>query len=380
MTAPISPARPTLRTRVLPAARIALPAWVVARVLVTVAYLTARYLERHGHLHDALAHTTVRQGLLAWDGAFYADIAQHGYAALPRPALRFFPLTSLLGRAVGWIGVGPRVGIVIVANLAALGAGTLLVLLVRSEGLAHGVARRSAWILALAPSAFVLVLGYAEAVFLVLAIGIFLAVRRRHWWPAIALGILAGLSRPGGFVVAVPVVIEAVRVWRSAAVAERVRAGLAVVAPFAGTVAFLAWVDHVFGDGLLPFRVQTHANLKGAFTDPVTSISDAVSGMFHGHVGTGLHVPWMIVVLVLVVLAFRRLPASYGAFAAVSVASAVTSANLDSFERYALGAFPIVIVAALLLTDRRWAIAAITASSLAMTAYATLAFAHAYVP
>ena len=63
-----------------------------------------------------------------------------------------------------------------------------------------------------------------------------------------------------------------------------------------------------------------------------------------------------------------------------SVAGAVTSANLDSFERYALGAFPIVMVAAMLLTDRRWAVAAITASSLAMTAYATLAFAHAYVP
>jgi hypothetical protein len=380
MTARIPPARPTLRSRVLPALRVALPAWVIARALVAVAYLTARYLERHGHLHDALAPTTVRQGLLAWDGSFYADIARHGYAALPRPALRFFPLTPLLGRAVGWIGVGPRVGIVVVANLAALAAGALLVLLVRSEGLPPGVATRSAWILALAPSAFVLVLGYAEAVFLVLAIGAFLAVRRRHWWPAIALGLLAGLSRPGGFVVAVPVAIEAVRVWRSAAVAERVRAGVAVVAPFAGTVAYLAWVDHVFGDGLLPFRVQTRANLKGAYTDPITSISDAVSGMFHGHVGTGLHVPWMIVVIVLVVLAFRRLPASYGAFALASIASAVTSANLDSFERYALGAFPIVIVAALLLTDRGWAIAAIAASSLAMTAYATLAFAHAYVP
>ena len=88
----------------------------------------------------------------------------------------------------------------------------------------------------------------------------------------------------------------------------------------------------------------------------------------------------MIVVVVLVVVAFRRLPASYGAFAAVSVASAVTSANLDSFERYALVAFPIVIVVALLLTDRRWFVAAVAVSSIAMTTYATLAFAHAYVP
>jgi hypothetical protein len=380
MTALTSPARSTLRSHVVPAVRIALPAWLVARVLVTVAYLTARYLEHHGRLDDALARTTVRQGLLAWDGAFYADIAQHGYAALPEPALRFFPLTPLLGRAVGWLGVGPRVGVVIVANLAALAAGTLLVLLVRREGFAPGVAHRSAWLVALAPSAFVLVLGYAEAVFLALAVGIFLAARRRRGLVVIALGLLAGLSRPGGFVVAVPIAIEAVRTWRAAPVTERLRSVAATLSPFAGAVLFLAWVDREFGDALLPLRVQTRANLKGSFTDPVSSIADAIDGLFHGHVGTGLHVPWMIVTVVLVVLAFRRLPASYGAFAAVSVASAVTSANLDSFERYALGAFPIVIVVALLLTDRRWAIAAIATSAVVMTAYATLAFAHAYVP
>ena len=380
MTAPISPARPTLRSRVLPALRVALPAWAVARVLVAVAYSTARYLERHGRLDDPLAHTTVHQGLLAWDGAFYADIAQHGYTTLPRPALRFFPLTALLGRAVGWLGIGPRVGVIVVANVAALAAGTLLVLLVRSEGFAPGVARRSAWLLALAPSAFVLVLGYSEAVFLALTIGIFLAARRRRWLAVIALGVLAGLDRPAGFVVVVPVAVEVLRTWRTAPGAERVRTVAATVSPFVGTAMFLAWVGHEFGDALLPFRVQTRASLKGAFTDPVSSVADAVDGLFHGHVGTGLHVPWMILVVVLVVLAFRRLPASYGAFAAVSVATAVTSANLDSFERYALGAFPIVIVVALLLTDRRWAIAAIAASSVVMTAYATLAFAHAYVP
>ena len=341
MTAPISPARPTLRSRVLPALRVALPAWALARVLVAIAYGTARYLERHGRLHDPLAHTTVHQGLLAWDGAFYADIAQHGYAALPQPALRFFPLTALLGRGVGWLGIGPRVGVIVVANVAALAAGTLLVLLVRSEGFAPGVAQRSAWLLALAPSAFVLVLGYSEAVFLALTIGIFLAARRRRWLVVIAArgarragpsgrvrrGRAGGRSRCSG------------RGGRHRAPSACVPSGRRSHRSSAPRL-FLAWVGHEFGDALLPFRVQTRASLKGAFTDPLSSVADAVDGLFHGHVGTGLHVPWMILVVVLVVLAFRRLPASYGAFAAVTVASAVTSANLDSFERYALGAFP----------------------------------------
>jgi hypothetical protein len=365
---------------VLDALRVALPAWLLARALVAIAYVVARYLERNGHVDDALARTTVRQGLLAWDGAFYADLAQHGYAAVGDTALRFFPLAPLLGRAVGWAFVGPRVGVVVVANVAALLAGVLLVLLVRREGFEPGVARRSAWLLALAPSAFVLVLGYAEATFLVLAIGIFLAARTGRWPVVIALALAAGLCRPSGFVVAVPIVIEVVRAWRRSSAGTRVAGIASTVAPFVGTALYLWWVDREFGDALLPYRVQTRSNLKGAFTDPVSSIADAVDGLFHGRVGTGLHVPWMIVVVVLVVLAFRRLPVSYGAFAAVSVASAVTSANLDSFERYALGAFPIVIVAALVLSDRRWWTAAIVASAAAMTGYATLAFVHAYVP
>jgi hypothetical protein len=380
MTTPISPVRTSRWSPVADALRVALPAWVLARVLVSIAYLVARYLERHGHVDDALAHTTVHQGLLAWDGAFYADIAQHGYAALPETALRFFPLAPLVGRAVGWAFVGPRLGVVLVANVAALAAGVLLVLLVRREGLEEAVARRSAWLLALAPAAFVLVLGYAEAVFLVLAIGILLAARDRRWVVVIALGLLAGLCRPSGFVVAVPIGIELIRAWRRASAGSRVAGVAAVGSPFAGTALYLVWVDRQFGDALLPYRVQTRSNLKGAFTNPLSSIADAVDGLFHGHVGTGLHVPWMILVVALIVVAFRRLPVSYGAFAAVTVASAVTSANLDSFERYALAAFPIVIVVAILLTDRRWWLAAIGASSLAMTGYATLAFVHAYVP
>jgi hypothetical protein len=380
MTALNSPARPTWRSRLLPALRVALPAWVLARVVVAGAWLLARFLERNGHVDDPLAHVTVHQGLLAWDGAFYADIAGHGYAALSRPALRFFPLTPLLGREVGWLGVGPRIGVVVVANLAALVAGVLLVLLVRRERLGAGVAARSAWLLALAPSAFVLVLGYAEAVYLVLAVGIFLAARGRHWWLAAALGVLAGLDRPGGFVVALPIAIEAWRAWAGSRTARRVASLAATAAPFVGTAAFLAWVGDRFGDALLPFRVQTRADLKGAFVDPLSSVGDAVDGLFHGHVGTGLHVPWMIVAVVLVVLAFRWLPVSYGAYAAATVASAVTSSNLDSFERYALAAFPVVIVVALLLRDRRWFTVALVASTVAMGAYATLAFVHAYVP
>ncbi len=369
------------RERVQSAFLAALVPWVLARILVATALGISRYLVDHGHVHDPLARVTSHQGLLAWDGSFYADIAHGGYLSLPHPALRFFPLTPLLGRAAGWLGFGPRIGVLIVANVAALVAGALLWDLVRREGFGAGAARRSAWLIALMPSAFVLVLGYAEGAFLACAIGVFVAARERRWVVAALLGVLAGLSRPGGFIIAVPIAIEALRSVRGVRPAEIVRRTSAVVAPFVGTGLYLAWVGDRFGDAFLPFGVQTRANLKGSFTDPVTSISDAVRGLAHGHIGTGLHVPWMIVAAALLVVCFRRLPSSYSAYAAVTLASAVTSSNLDSFERYALSAFPLVIALALVIGDRTWwERSVLAASALTMTAYATLAFTHTYVP
>lgn len=367
------------RRAVRPALLAALPGWIAARVLVAVAVGISRVVVAQG-VDDPLARITSRQGLLAWDGSFYADLAQHGYAQLPRAALRFFPLTPLLGRAVGWTGLGPRVGVVVVANLAALIAGALLWTLVRREGFGDAVGSRAAWFLALMPSAFVLVFGYAEAVFLALAIAIFLAARDRRWWLVALLGVFAGLSRPGGFIVAVPIALEAARALGATRPRELVARAAAVVAPFAGTGLFLWWVGDRFGDALLPFRVQTRANLKGSFANPITSIDHAVRGLVHGHVGTGLHVPWMIVAAGLTIIVFRKLPASYAWFTVVTLASAMTSSNLDSFERYALGAFPLVIVVAVLAHDRRIERALLVLSGAAMTAYTVLALTHAYVP
>lgn len=355
------------------------PGWIVARTLVGLAILISRVVVDRG-VDDPLARLTSRDGLLAWDGAFYADLAQHGYAQLPRAALRFFPLTPLLGRAIGWTGLGPRIGVVVVANVAALLAGALLWTLVRREGFGDAAAKRAAWFLALMPSAFVLVFGYAEAVFLALAIGIFLAARDRRWWLVAALGVFAGLSRPGGFIVAVPIAIEAARALRSTRPRELAARVIAVVAPFAGTGLFLWWVSDRFGDAFLPFRIQTRSNLKGSFANPLTSIEHAVRGLAHGHIGTGLHVPWMILAATLTVVAFRKLPASYGWFTLVTLASAVTSSNLDSFERYALGAFPLVIVVAMLTHHRRVERSLLILSGAAMTGYTVLALTHAYVP
>jgi hypothetical protein len=58
----------------------------------------------------------------------------------------------------------------------------------------------------------------------------------------------------------------------------------------------------------------------------------------------------------------------------------VAGANLDSFERYALSAFPLSIAAALVLTRPQIERAVLTLLSAGLAAYALLAFLNISVP
>jgi len=101
----------------------------------------------------------------------------------------------------------------------------------------------------------------------------------------------------------------------------------------------------------------------------------------HGHhLGSAAHIPWVLLCIVLLVLAFARLPVSYGAYAAAVLAVSLTSSNLDSFERYALGAFPLVIAASTLTRRRAVEVVVLLASGVAMAGYAYLAFVGIVVP
>ena len=149
----------------------------------------------------------------------------------------------------------------------------------------------------------------------------------------------------------------------------------------AGTAAYLGWVGSQFGDPWLPLRVQQQNGHRGAITVPVAAMWHNLDSVVHGHhVGSALHIPWVVVCVVLLVVAFRRLPLSYAAFATAVLAVSVTSSNLDSFERYALGAFPLVIAASTLTTRRGVEVVVLVVAGAGMVGYAFLAFVGVVVP
>jgi hypothetical protein len=377
------------QSRLAPLARMlradviaALPAWLAARVITGAALELSRYLATHLHPADPAVAQTAHAGLLSWDAAWYRDIAVHGYHALPQEALRFFPLLPLLVRALRFVFAGDAgLTLLVVANVSALVLGMLIHRLALLETGDERLARRAAWLVALAPPAFVLVMGYSEALFMALAVGTFLALRTKHWLWAGALGALAGMTRPLGILLVVPAAVEAAYAIRQVSGKGLAARAVAVSGPIVGTGSFLLWAQIAYGDGMLPVHIQQQNRLRGPLLDPIRAMLHESRGVVSGHhLGSALHVPWVIGLAVLAVVCLRRWPLSYGLFAVPMLIAAASSANLDSFERYGLSAFPLVLAAASLTANGRVERIVLTVSAAAMTGYAVLAFLNASVP
>ena len=402
VTGPVAPtATETLAARVqhhwhrLPVAvREAVLPYVVARVVVLGALGLAHFIVDRTHPATVGVAARVHAGLLGWDAGWYETIARLGYGPLGRQSLRFFPAVPVLTHALAWLGLGDGPALVLLANAAAFAATAMLYVLVRRETGSPAVARRALWVLSLLPAAFVLVMGYAESVLLVCALGCFLALRppdaaaaeppaadaaattTRARRPAFA----AALTRPVGVLLFLAVAAELVRWWPRLGRGERVTGLAAVAAPFVGLLVFLGWAKHTVDDWWAPLRVQLQGAHHGGLSDPFVTLYDDAKGLAHHHVGTALHVPWVLLALALLVVCWRRLPAPYTLFAAAVLAVAVSGANLDSFERYALSAFPLSIAAALVLTRPQLERAVLALLSAGLAGYALLAFLNMSVP
>ncbi len=352
--------------------------FVAARVAVLGALALARFLVSNLGARDPAGRPP--SGLVGWDASWYLRIIESGYDNLPWESLRFFPLLPLLAKPFAPV-LGARLALLVIVNLAALGAGILIERLARFETGDRAIASRAAWFLAFFPPAFVLVMGYAESLLIFFGLATFLALRKQRWGWAIAMGLLAGLSRPLGVLLFLPAAIEAARHFSRARTGERLTRLAAAVAPGVGGLAYLGWSWLAYGDPLRPLRLQQEFDRRGGFEFPVTRLIDAARQLADGaDLGSGLHFPWAIGFLVLLGVSFRRWPASYGAFAAAVMIVATSAANLDSLERYGLSAFPLVLALAGLLRTPWLERTGLVLVAVGLTTYATLAFLGAYVP
>ncbi|MFF0446653.1 hypothetical protein ACFYT4_09605 [Streptomyces sp. NPDC004609] len=193
----------------------------------------------------------IKDRLLAWDALLYLSIATDGYpdgftrtdkGELAGNNLAFFPLFPLLTRGLHHLtGMDAGTAAIVLAHLSLLAALFAVHALVSRL---YDTRTATITIVLLAgaqPMALTFLMGYSESLFLALAAGALLAAHRGAWLTAGSLGLLAGLTRPAAFALALGLAAAAVLVMRR----ERrlsARPLLGVALACAGTPAYLLWV------------------------------------------------------------------------------------------------------------------------------------------
>lgn len=363
-------------------ARAAFWPFVVSRAIVVGALVLARFVVTQVRPRSHGAVVAAHAGLLGWDANWYRRIAEIGYGRAGRTSVRFFPLYPLLTRVMSKVpGISTDTALLLIANVAAFASVALIHRLVLVESEDDETASRSAWWLAMFPTAFVLSMGYADSLLLLTSLAFFLALRTRHFAFATLAGVLAGLARPVGLLLALPALIEALRELRGLPKRRWWWRGAAFISAPLGAAAYMVWSKVHDGSFFLPLSAQVSTKNRGGLADPVVTIGHDLSDLVHGHhLGTALHAPWAVVFVVLTVVLFRRWPASYTAYAALTLAVTLTAPNLSSFERYALDCFPFALALATLTRRRQIAWAAFAVSGALLAGYGLLTFLGAYIP
>ncbi|MBV9230034.1 MAG: glycosyltransferase family 39 protein, partial [Chloroflexi bacterium] len=141
------------------------------------------------------------QSWFRWDTGHFSHIANDGYTDAWRTA--FFPLHPLLIRALKPLIHNPYIGGIVVSNVALLVLSVVLYQLVR-EDFDQERADRTVLYLSVFPTAFFLVSGYNESLFLCLVLLSFYQMRHGQWWLAGLFGFFASLTRSAGLLLLLP--------------------------------------------------------------------------------------------------------------------------------------------------------------------------------
>jgi hypothetical protein len=306
-----------------------------------------------------------------WDSVWFLRIAEHGYGAVSGVASAFYPLYPLtlagVGRALG----GHYVLAGILVSLAATLVSFFLLYRLAEDRLGADGARRAVLYLAVFPMSLFLQAVYSESLFLALALAAFVLGERRQWLGAgVATG-LAVLTRISGIALLPALVLMA---WRRP---ERGRALASLgVAPLI-FAAYPLYLGLAQGDGFAFAKSQGFWNRHLSWAGPFGGIWDGLRAGWAGvrqlASGSHTHAYWtpvqdtdpmrvaavnlealgfLVVLVALTILAWRRFGAPYGLFAAVSLAIPLSVPSerwpLLSLPRFGLVLFPCFLALAVL--------------------------------
>jgi hypothetical protein len=393
-----------------PAVWAALAAWLaVAVVLVGLVAVSNRLPKGEYPGPDHPVRLGLLHGWYQFDAGWYEVIARRGYYQIAgQSPVAFFPAYPLAMRVLGGLLAGnvPLSG-VLLTFLCGAGAVVLFTVWARDH-LGAGAARVAVALLIVYPYGWYLVGAvYADAFFLLFALGAFVALERDHPVLAGVLGAVASATRPVGPAVVAGLVVVALErrgalrtlpasappgAGRLRRLAHHLRlpcsvdrrrlrpADAGVVLSAAGFVAYCAWLGWRFGD---PFAFSTVQRYWDQPSGPLTWVKAHLWGNLLLHFpskarylsGCLLQGALTLGALACVPRVARRLGWGYGLLVLVAMGlPALGSKDFQGTGRYLLAAFPVFAVAGEWLDERspRVRVGVLSASALLLLFWAHL--------
>ena len=315
--------------------------WMGSRALVLAASYALHDLRspRGFFGHHIFDHTL--GPLEAWDGVWYRLVAEHGYLLVPdhQSDTAFFPLYPLLLKLVALTGMPLGVAGVVLSNGLFLGALLAFDSLGRNL-FGHNIGRRSTLLLAAFPLTYVCSMVYPESlVLLALALSGLFAVRGR-WLACTAAAAVAGLARPEGVLLVLPLTACLRAQWKTLLPERRAHGIGAVFAAPAAGVSFPLYLDWALHDPFAWNKAQ-QAWGRSFHLDGIWLTMRRLGAELSRQPWAARDVAFCVITLALLAAAWRAgAPRAWIALGALVVLLPLASGSFESDARFGLLALP----------------------------------------
>lgn len=344
--------------------RAAWPPFVATRVGLPVVGLLAVHLIGYppGEPRFRIVESELLNLPMRWDAGWYYSIARVGYywdRRARQQNVAFFPAYPMSMRGVARL-FGGGAATYVLAGVAVSHAAflcSLLLLYQLARGLLGEPEQARAAVLLTASYPFSIYHGgvYTESLFLLGVVGAMLECHRGRWARAVPWGLLVGLTRPNGFLLAAPLAIMAAGAWRTQrrdgpADARRWlgAAGAAVVAPIAGVAIYSLYIGSLTGNPLA--WAAQHAAWGRTFqgTAPIAAMTAEIARVgpaayLAAHPYEVINGAAAVAALALVIPVGRRLGLAYAVFVAVNLLPPLLMGGTMSMGRLTATMFPLFL-------------------------------------
>lgn len=311
-----------------------------------------------------------------WDAGWYYQIAKTGYYWDRRKDgqqnIAFFPAFPMATRGVARL-FGNEPEAYLLAGIA-LSHGAFLWALWLLHRLARDLtgdaAAAAAVVLLITCYPFAVFYGafYTESFFLLGSVGAMRALHGDRPAAAGAFGLLAGLTRPNGFLLTLPLLVLAFRHLAESRPRPRRTAALsaAALAPIAGVAIYSAYLGRLTGDPLAWYTQhaawgRTYAGLAPVLDAFGQIARDGAIAYLTAQPYTTMNVIAAGAAVALIVPVWRRVGAAYGVFVAVNVLPPLVFGGALSMGRVTATMFPIFLWMAIALPKHTGALAGVFA-------------------